>query len=68
MQVINIVKETRVVKNINQEGLAILTGTSRNTIARIEQGKRNTSVEIALRLAKYLEKTVDELFVPEDEH
>lgn len=67
MAVTNRVYAARKAKNLNQETLASLAGTTRNTIARIERGERNPSIEIALNLAKHLDLSVDELFVLQDD-
>lgn len=47
---------------MSQAILAERVGVSRQTIVAIEKGNYNPSVELALRLAKTLETTVEELF------
>lgn len=47
---------------MSQAMLAERVGVSRQTIVAIEKGNYNPSVELALRLAKTLETTVEELF------
>ena len=49
-------------RNLHQEDLAIAIGSCGRTIGRIERGERNASLELALRLAKYLDIPVEELF------
>ena len=49
-------------RNLLQEDLAIAIGSCGRTIGRIEQGQRNASLELALRLSQYLKIPVEELF------
>jgi putative transcriptional regulator len=62
MAVQNCLKEIREQYQINQEALAKATGASRESISRYERGEQNPSLEMALRLAAYLGRTVEELF------
>lgn len=55
-------KQIRMERNLHQEDLAIAIGSCGRTIGRIERGERNASLELALRLAKYLELSVEDLF------
>lgn len=55
-------KQVRMERNLHQEDLAIAIGSCGRTIGRIERGERNASLELALRLAKYLDIPVEELF------
>lgn len=55
-------KQIRMERNLHQEELAIAIGSCGRTIGRIERGERNASLELALRLSKYLGIPVDELF------
>lgn len=55
-------KQVRMERNLHQEDLAIAIGSCGRTIGRIERGERNASLELALRLAKYLNISVEELF------
>ena len=62
-------KELRCERNLNQEDLAIAIGSCGRTIGRIERGERNASLELALRLAKYLDVYVEDIFsVDESQH
>ena len=58
----NKVKYYRERKNYSKTFLAEGIGVSRRTIYNIETGKNECTVYIALRLAKILETTVEELF------
>ena len=50
----------------SQEALATHVGVSRQTVNAIEAGRFNPSLPLALRLARLLEKPVEEIFF--DEH
>ena len=55
-------KKIRMERNLHQEDLAIAIGSCGRTIGRIERGERNASLELALRLARYLDIPVEDLF------
>ena len=59
-------KQVRMERNLLQEDLAIAIGSCGRTIGRIERGERNASLELALRLASYLNVSVEELFLVKD--
>lgn len=67
MAVSNTLKQVRIERNICQEDLAIAIGSCGRTIGRIERGERNASLELALRLSKYLNIAVEELFILDEE-
>lgn len=63
----NRIAEVRKVKNLTQPQLAEKAGlTSYTLIQRYEKGTRLPGVDIALRIAKALDTTVEELFILED--
>ena len=62
----NNLKVLRAIKNISQEDLAKHIGVSRQTINAMEKGKYAPSTILALKLARYFEKTVDEIFTLEE--
>ena len=66
MAVANSLKQIRCARNLYQEDLAIAVGSCGRTISRIERGERKASLELALRLAKYLDVSVDDIFFIED--
>ena len=68
MPVENRVRYHRFVRGeMSQAALAEKVGVSRQTIVAIERGNYNPSVELALRLAKSLEASVEELFQLEED-
>lgn len=62
----NRVRELRKTQGYRQEDLAAALGVSRQTIIAIESGRYNASLELAIRLARHLQTTVEELFLLEE--
>lgn len=62
----NSLKVERAIKNITQEELAREIGVSRQAINSIELGKFVPSTVLALRLSKYFDKPVNDLFSLEE--
>lgn len=63
MKASNIVKPVRLQKGLTRYGLAKEMPCSYMTIKRIEEGKTDPSVSLALQLAKTLDTPVDTLFM-----
>lgn len=63
----NRIKELRKKKGYRQEDLAIFLGVSRQTIIAIENDKYDPSLSLALKLAKFLGLSVEEIFISEEE-
>ena len=59
----NNIRKMRKKKNLRQEDLASIVGVTRQTIIAIENNKYNPSLELAMRLARQLQTTVEELFI-----
>ena len=59
-------KDIRTERNLIQEDLAEATSSCSRTIGRIERGERNPSLEMAIRLAHYLNMGVEEIFTLDD--
>ncbi len=64
--IVNLKKYRLMREGMTQQRLAELVGVTRQTIISIEKGKYKPTVELALRLAKTLDTTVEELFVLEE--
>lgn len=62
----NRIKELRKSKGYRQEDVAAALGVSRQTIIAIENNKYNPTLELAMKLARYLQTTVEQLFILED--
>ncbi len=58
----NQIKVQRAIKNITQEELAARIGVTRKTINTIETGKFVPSTILAIKLARFFEIKVEELF------
>jgi putative transcriptional regulator len=58
----NRIKVQRAIKNITQEELAAQIGVTRKTINTIETGKFVPSTILAIKLARFFEIKVEELF------
>ncbi len=58
----NNVYELRKQKQVRQEDLAQAIGVTRQTVIAIEHGNYTPSVLLALKIAKYFNKSVDEIF------
>lgn len=58
----NQVYDLRTESNITQEGLAEEIGVTRQTIIAIEKGNYTPSVILALKIAKFFKKSVEDIF------
>lgn len=58
----NKLKETRVAKNLSQEELARMVGTTRQTIISIEKKQFNPTTKLVILLAVALDCKVEDLF------
>lgn len=60
-------KLARVEKQLSQQELADLCDVTRQTIGLIEKGKYNPTINLCVRIAKVLDKTLNDLFWDEEE-
>lgn len=67
VKVINHIKEIRQMRGITQVQMAEDLQITRQTINAIEKNKYNPSLELALKLIKYFQVPIEELFYLEDE-
>jgi putative transcriptional regulator len=51
---------------MTQQTLADHLGVSRQTVHSIEAGKYDPSLPLAFKIAKVLERSIEQIFVPED--
>lgn len=58
----NNLKVLRAVKEVTQEQLAEDLGVTRQTIHAVESGKYNPSLDLAFKLARYFDTTIEEIF------
>ncbi len=62
----NLVNESRLRLAWSQQRLADELGVSRQTIISIERGRFDPSLPLAFRLAAVFDRTIEELFFPND--
>lgn len=63
----NKVEDLRKQNNEKQEDLANIVGVSRQTIISIENGKYNPSILLAFKIANHFNKSIEEIFIYEEE-
>ncbi|MDB4107625.1 helix-turn-helix transcriptional regulator [Bacteroidia bacterium] len=62
----NSIKMHRANKGVTQQGLAEVIGVSKQSIVAIEHGKYVPSTVLALKMARYFETPIEELFELEE--
>ncbi|HNT03464.1 MAG TPA: helix-turn-helix transcriptional regulator [Bacillota bacterium] len=62
----NNIRNLRKDKGLRQEDLAQILGVTRQTIIAIENDKYNPTLELAMKLARFLESSVEDIFILED--
>jgi len=58
----NKIKVYRAMHDLTQDALAKELGVTRQTILAIEKGKYDPSLDLAFRIARYFQTTVEEIF------
>ena len=58
--------ELRKAMNLQQAELAEMVGVRRETIGKLENGRYNPSLKLAMDIAKVFGKTVEEVFIFEE--
>ncbi len=61
------IKECRAQKNLTQQDLADIVGVRRETIVFLEKGRYNPSLRLAHDISLALGRTIEELFLFEDD-
>lgn len=56
-------KKYRLLKDLTQEQLADKVGVRRETIMRLEAGKYNPSLKLAIDISRVVETPIEELFI-----
>ena len=62
----NTIRVERAIKDITQQDLAVVVGVSRQTINSIEAARYVPSTVLALKIARYFGKSVDDIFTLEE--
>ena len=63
----NRLEEIRKERGIKQEELATALEVSRQTIGSLENGRYNPSITLAFKLARYLDMSIEDIFIYEEE-
>jgi putative transcriptional regulator len=63
----NRLEELRKERGIKQEELADALEVSRQTIGSLENGRYNPSIILAFKIARFFEKSIEEIFIYEVE-
>ena len=61
------IQELRKDNKISQAELADEMGVTRQTIISLEKGRYNASLELAFKIARYFGKTIEEVFIFEED-
>ena len=61
------IQELRKANKISQAELADEMGVTRQTIISLEKGRYNASLELAFKIARYFGKTLEEVFIFEED-
>lgn len=61
------IQELRKANKISQAELADEMGVTRQTIISLEKGRYNVSLELAFKIARYFGKTIEEVFLFEED-
>lgn len=56
-------KKYRILKDLTQEQLAAMVGVRRETVMRLEAGKYNPSLKLAIDISRIVEAPIEEIFV-----
>ena len=61
------IQELRKANKISQAELADEMGVTRQTSISLEKGRYNASLELAFKIARYFGKTIEEVFIFEED-
>ena len=61
------IQELRKANKISKAELADEMGVTRQTIISLEKGRYNASLELAFKIARYFGKTIEEVFIFEED-
>ncbi len=63
----NKIKDLRKSLGVTQEDLASAVSVTRQTVISLENGKYNASLQLAYKIAKYFNMSIEEVFIFEEE-
>ena len=61
------IQELRKQNKVTQEELALALGVTRQTIISLENGKHNASLQLAFKISRFFGKSVEDIFLFEEE-
>lgn len=59
-------KVLRAMRDLTQEELAKEVGVTRQTVIAIEKGRYNPSLELAFKISRFFDTTIEEVFIYEE--
>ena len=62
----NRLEELRKQRGVKQEDLANALEVSRQTIGSLENGRYNPSIQLAFKIARYFDMSIEEIFIYEE--
>lgn len=63
----NYLEKLRKERGINQEELAAALEVSRQTIGSLENGRYNPSIQLAFKIARYFQMSIEDIFIYEED-
>jgi putative transcriptional regulator len=63
----NRIEELRKQHGMKQEELANVLEVSRQTIGSLENGRYNPSIQLAFRISRYFQMSIEDIFIYEEE-
>ena len=63
----NKIEAIRTERGIRQDELAKALGVSRQTISSLENGRYNPSIQLAFKIARYFDMSIEEIFIYEED-
>lgn len=63
----NRLEELRKERGIKQEQLASVLEVSRQTISSLEKGRYNPSIQLAFKIARYFDMSIEDIFIYEED-
>ena len=63
----NRLEELRKQRGLKQEDLANALEVSRQTIGSLENGRYNPSIQLAFKIARYFDMSIEEIFIYEED-
>lgn len=61
------IQELRKHDKVTQEELALALGVTRQTIISLENGKYNASLQLAFKISRFFGKSIEDMFLFEEE-